>query len=101
MFLRDQKDLSTRVYVPSSELGPPTTFHASECVSLLGPKVRGEQHSLTVEGGPNLDDWSESLALCILCAKKRGFIMLLIEGRIMIVVFWHVFMYSSGCPYFV
>ncbi len=31
---------------------------------------RGEQHSLADEGvgGPNSDDWIESLALCILCA---------------------------------
>jgi hypothetical protein len=43
---------------------PPLT---SECVSLLGPKREGEQHSLAGEGGPNSDDWIESLALCILC----------------------------------
>jgi hypothetical protein len=27
--------------VPSSELGPPTPFYASECVSSLGPKGGG------------------------------------------------------------
>jgi hypothetical protein len=26
-----------------------------------------EQHSLAGEGGPNSDDWKESLALCLLC----------------------------------
>ncbi len=40
---------------PESECAPP------------GPKG-GEQHSLTGKGlgGPNLDDWTDSLALCIL-----------------------------------
>ncbi len=62
--------LSTGVAVPSSVLGIPTPFPASECVSPLGPKGGGEQHSLAIEevGGPNADDWIESMALCILCA---------------------------------
>jgi hypothetical protein len=39
------------VSVPSSELGPLTPSAASECVSPLGPKGGGEQHSLAGEGG--------------------------------------------------
>ncbi len=55
------------MYVLSSELGPPTPSQASECVSLLRPKGREEQHSHAGEGvgGPNSDDWKESLALVI------------------------------------
>ncbi len=53
------------MYVPSSELGPPTPSAESECVSPLDPK--GEQHSLGGwgGGGPNSDDCTESLALSI------------------------------------
>ncbi len=52
--------------VPSSELGPPTPSPACGCVSPLGPNGR-KQHSLGVRG-LNSDDWTESLALHILCS---------------------------------
>jgi hypothetical protein len=47
---------------------PPTPSPASEC---MDPK--GEQHLLAGEGvgGPNSDDWTESLALCILCGAAK------------------------------
>jgi hypothetical protein len=53
------------VSVPSSELGPPPP--QAVCLP-LGPK--GEESSLAGEGvgGPNSDDWIESLALCIISA---------------------------------
>ncbi len=41
----------------------------SECASIWTQR-EGKQHSLVseeVEGGPNLDDWKESLALCLFC----------------------------------
>ncbi len=62
----------TRVpFCPFVGLGPSTPFPASECVSPLGPKGEGEQHSLACEGGgTNSDDCSESLTLCILCARN-------------------------------
>ncbi len=58
------------VSVLSSELGPPPP-PPSKCVSTLGSKG-GEQHSFTVKGvgGPNSDDWTESLSLCILLWYK-------------------------------
>jgi hypothetical protein len=64
---------STRVSVPSSELGPPPP--TQESVSLpLYPKGGREKHSLAGEGvgGPNSDDWTEStesMAFCILCGS--------------------------------
>ncbi len=66
---------SARLSVHSSELGPPQTPPpASECVSTLGPK-RGKQHSPAGEGVgiPNSDDWTESLAFCILCGPDVWF----------------------------
>ncbi len=47
-----------------------------ECVFSLGPKER-EQHSPAGEGmgGPNSDDWTGSLSLCIVCVtcnEKQG-----------------------------
>ncbi len=52
-------------------MAPTAPSPASECVPPLGPKLGGEQHSLAGEGvgGPNSDDWRESLALRILCAS--------------------------------
>jgi hypothetical protein len=46
---------------------PPS--HPKASVFPLGPKGGREQHSLEGEGGggPKSDDWTESLALCILC----------------------------------
>ncbi len=62
---------STSVSGQSPELGPPNLNPPppSECVSPLDPKGKGEQQSLPCEGvgGPNSDDWTESLALCKLC----------------------------------
>ncbi len=56
--------------VPS--LDQPTSSPASEVVSPLGPK-EGEQHLLAGEGvrGPNLDDWKESPALCLLYVVRE------------------------------
>ncbi len=51
---------------------PPTSALQQASVSTLGNQ-RGEQHSLAGawEGwGANLDDWRESLALCILYARE-------------------------------
>ncbi len=47
---------------------PPPTASVSPP---LDPKV-GKQHSLAGEGiwRPNSDDWTESLALCILCVSQ-------------------------------
>jgi hypothetical protein len=58
---------STKVSVPSSDLGSPSPSPGKECVTPLGPW--GGQHLLADEGleGPNSDDWTESLALCLLC----------------------------------
>jgi hypothetical protein len=41
------------------------------CLPPLYPKSGGEKHSLAGEGveGPNSDDWTESLALGILCGS--------------------------------
>ncbi len=62
---------STIVSVPSFELGPPTPSTASECVP-PGTKVGGQHWSAGKGmGGPNSDDWRESLALCVLCASPR------------------------------
>jgi hypothetical protein len=62
------------MFALSSEMGPPTPPLASECVPpLCIQKVGGgEQHSLAGEGvgGPNSDDWIESLTLCTLCCIK-------------------------------
>ncbi len=49
-----------------------------ECLSPASEwtqKWRGEQHLLAGEGlvGPNSDDWTESLALCILCGAGYVF----------------------------
>jgi hypothetical protein len=53
------------VSVPSSELGtPPPPLQAS--VSPPGTQ-RGGGERVRGLGGPNADDWIESLALCILC----------------------------------
>jgi hypothetical protein len=61
---RTQRDYSTltstssRESIPSSELGPPPPPPTSECVS-PATLPWGER-----KGGPNSDDWKESLALC-------------------------------------
>ncbi len=66
----------TRVPVPSSELAPPAPSPPSECVPPLEPRGGG-QHSLAVEGagGANLDDWRESLALCLLCVWSHTYLL--------------------------
>ncbi len=48
-------------------MGPPTPSPASVCFPLWTQRGE-EQHSLAGEGvgGPNSDDWKESLALCLL-----------------------------------
>ncbi len=52
--------------VPLSEFVTPLpSSPASECV-FPGPRGERSNTSLQVRG-PNLDDWKESLALCILC----------------------------------
>ncbi len=59
--------IHTRVSVPSSELGPPTNLPQQASVSpSLDPK--GGATLACGPGGPNSDDWTESLALCILFA---------------------------------
>jgi hypothetical protein len=59
------------VSVPSSDLGPPTP---SPLVSVSPPldQKGEEQYSLAGEGvgGPNSDDWKESLALCIVYTES-------------------------------
>ncbi len=57
--LRDNSIQLNRVSVPPTP--PPLQANVAPP---LGPKS-GEEHSLAVER-PNLDDWTESLALCIL-----------------------------------
>jgi hypothetical protein len=49
--------------VPSSELGPPTPPSQA---SVSSPWNQRGGATLAC-GGPNLDDWRESLALCLLC----------------------------------
>jgi hypothetical protein len=45
----------------------------SECASPFEAKGGGEHHSLADEGGGgNSADWTESLALCLFCAKFSG-----------------------------
>ncbi len=63
--------------VPSSELGPPTSFHASD-VSPRNKGGEGVTHSPAGEGVGesqfgNSDDWRKSLALCLLCDDKVPF----------------------------
>jgi hypothetical protein len=54
----------------TSSLVLPAPSRPSECVSPLGPKGGRSNGPLRVMeyGGPNSDDWKESLVLCILCA---------------------------------
>ncbi len=60
--------------VPSSELGQPTPSPASECVP---PGIKEGCNTRLREGegvgGPNSDDWRESLALCLLCGRPSVF----------------------------
>ncbi len=61
--------------VPSYELAPtapPLLSQASVSIQPLEPGVGG-QHSLEGEGTgeANSDDWRESLALCLLCARRH------------------------------
>ncbi len=61
-----------RMSVPSSELGPPHILRKRVCPPPpLDAHWWEEQHTRAGEGvgGPNSDDWKESLALCILCAS--------------------------------
>jgi hypothetical protein len=61
---------STRLSVPSSELGPATLSPPSECISSLGP-TGGSNTALRVRGwGPHSDEGTESQAICILCATQ-------------------------------
>ncbi len=60
---------STRLSVPSSEVGPHTPSPLASVSPPLGPKGGREQHSHAGRGvgGRNSNDWIESLALCMLC----------------------------------
>ncbi len=61
--------LRTTMSVPSSKLGPPPPSPASECGPHRNQKGEVGTPRLRVRGwrSPNFDDWSESLALCLLC----------------------------------
>ncbi len=62
---------STTVYVPSLELGLSHIPLSPASVPLpLVPKGGGEHTHLRVRGwgSPNSDNWTKSLALCLLCA---------------------------------
>ncbi len=57
---------------PFVGIGPPPPQPPQASVSPpLGPKGEGEQHSLAGEVGPNSDDWTESLALCMFCVQDN------------------------------
>jgi hypothetical protein len=59
---------NTQSVCPFVGIGSPHPLPQKDVCPPLDPKREGEQHSLAGEGvkGPNSDDWTESLALCIL-----------------------------------